>query len=1270
MRTVFLLFTLLFLTNLASSQGFIENRGQWAEDFAYKLDLKDGAVFLESEQLTFHIVDKSGLYGVHFQRDSSLADNIEHHHAFRLEFMGANHDCSKTTSRPYPHYVNYFLGSDESKWQSYITPKHEVIYNQLYEGIDLHVIENNDRLKYEFQLEPGVDPRTIRIRFEGLSDLKLDRHGNLLMQTSIIDIMESRPVVYQKRGKHKWEIPAEFVIAGNVVSYAIQDYDTNLPLIIDPELVFSTFSGSTADNWGFTATPDHQGHAFSGSAASGTGYPTTSGAYDISFNGQVPGAFGSVPGDVCITKFSEDGASLIYSTYFGGSSNEIPHSMICDDNGILYVFGTTGSDDLPTTSGAISRSHKGGNDVEPTMGIPYNDGADMFIAKFNATGSSLLAATYLGGEGTDGLNLDNNLRYNYADDARGEITLDKDGNVLIISSTTSNNFPESSKGFQSAKSTGQDAIVAKLKNSLKDIIWSTYLGGNGADAGYGITVASDNSIYVCGGTTSTNFPTRTGGFQLSKDQQEDAFISHISENGKVLEHSTYFGSNRYDQMYLIQVDRFNNPHVFGQTEHTGSDFIFNAGINDAGGSQVIAKFRPDLGSLIWSTQIGSTPGHPNISPTALLVDVCNSIYIAGWGGFTNESNGDQALESVAGLPTTTNAEKQDTDPAESDFYLAVFESDMNSIIYGTYFGGNQEPNSFDAEHVDGGTSRFDRSGKVYQAVCAGCGSSDEFTVTEGAWSETNNSTNCNSAIFKFDFELPIIIANFQSPLFGCAPFTVNFDNQSNVQSATSFFWTENGIQFSTAANPSRIFTQPGEYVIQLVISDPNSCNLTDTVFQVIQIKSDSTYYLPTIDTCIGTPVVIGPDQDVYGISENAQFSWTPSNLVDDPNVINPTATVNKDTEFQLIVNYGGCQERFIQKIGVDTIPIETSRDTIVCSNFTPFNIKGTANGQAEFFQWSDKPDFSNVLSNDSVLPINSLTLPINRFYFKAVQSNGCPTFDTVKITVSDYDFHLTNDTFICKNDEARIEVVSNNPENTYYYYWTRNFYLSDPNQELLTDSSSNFLEIQNSESRTYHVYGKSKQVLGCFAYDSVLVNVSKLDRSLVKASADVDTFYLGQSFQLHGEPSEGFYQYWTPGTYLSDSTISDPIAQPKKAMTYVYTASDREVPQCSFSDTVEVAPYEIICGEPEVFLPSAFTPNLDGKNDVIYLRGRNVKELELAIYDRWGRLMFETHDQSIGWDGTFNGLKVQNGVYVYYYEATCIDEQRIYREGNITIFGQ
>lgn len=1271
MRIAISTFLLCFFTPLWTiGQGFTENQGQWRGPFHHKLDLQGGTAFLENDGITFHLTDRSGIFGPHGSHDP-LADNIEHHHVFKFKFLGCNKSAGVHGKSVYGHYNNFYLGSDPSRWKTKIFPTHELIYEDLYDGIDLRLNEYGDHLKYEFIVDPTSDYRDIRIRISHADDIAFDRNGNLIISTSVGDIFESKPVVFQERNGKRWQVEAGFVLSMNTVSYSIPKYDTTLPLIIDPDLVFSTFSGSTSDNWGFTATPDKFGNLYGGSGIYASGYPTTVGAYDISYNGPEYNGTGGFPSDVAVSKFNAAGTDLLYSTYFGAEGIDIPHSMIVDDAGNLYLLGSTSSDSIPTTVNAFDRTFNGGTTVTLSSSIRYSGGSDMFVVKFNNTGTSLIGCTYLGGSGNDGLNASNALRYNYADESRGEINLDIDGNVIVVSSTFSNNFPKATNSFQNTNHGGQEGIIAKLNSSLSDLLWSSYIGGNQNDACYGVSIAKDNTLYVCGGTSSSNFPVTAGALQtLGGIGRSDGYVAHISENGKNLLQSTFYGSAAYDQLYLIQLDQDDHPHVFGQTENGGAFFIQDAAFNDVGGGQVVAHFRPNLGSLVWSTQFGPTSGRPNISPTSFLVDVCNSIYLAGWGGNTNQDFGNGDISDVGGLPTTNDGFKIAPDAAESEFFLCVLDSDADVQVFGSYFGGDQT-GQVGGEHVDGGTSRFDRSGKIYQAVCAGCGGEDDFPIEPdpGAWSEQNGSGNCNLGVFKIDFQLPLIIADFTSPSFGCAPFTVPFNNQSLTQNSSSVFWQFGDGSVSTSVNPSHTYLDAGTYTITLIVSDPGSCNLHDTLQKEIVVKKDTSYTIAPIDTCVGTPITIGPDPDLFANLGSANVTWIPSQPLSNPNIINPIATLSDTTIFTLSIDYGGCRELITQQVNIDRFKTIVSNDTIVCSTFSPFNIFGQAPGINATYVWSKNSDFSEIIGTDTVLQITDLPIAINRFFLRTTKDNGCTVIDTVQITVSDKDIRLTNDTAVCQNEDAIVEAISQDPNNTFHYFWTLEPYQVGTGQQLLTDTTENFIVINQLEPTTYHLFATSLVVDGCNARDSVTIQVSALNRAAVKAEAEKDSFYLGEKVQLYGSPGEGFFHSWSPPTYLSDTSEINPIAQPKEEMQYVYTVTDRDLPECSFKDTLIIYPYEIICGEPEIFLPTAFRPNNDGLNDVLFLRGKNVESMELAVYDRWGKLMFSTNDQSKGWDGKYKGMPAESAVYVYYFEARCIDNQRIFRKGNVTLLG-
>src|SRR5690606_14124512 len=228
----------------------------------------------------------------------------------------------------------FYLGNDPKRWQSGVGVYRNVDYHNLYPGIDVHFSSDEGHAKYDFIVKPGGDPRDIRLQFEGLDGIKLEA-GNLILATSVGTIRELKPFAYQYVDGTRIEVACRYSLKGNILTYVFPDgYDRTKILTIDPTIVFATLTGSTADNWGFTATYDAGGNLYAGGIANGLGYPTSLGAFQTTFGG---GSATSMPCDITISKFDASGSSLLYSTYLGGSEDDMPHSLVVDDNGNLIL---------------------------------------------------------------------------------------------------------------------------------------------------------------------------------------------------------------------------------------------------------------------------------------------------------------------------------------------------------------------------------------------------------------------------------------------------------------------------------------------------------------------------------------------------------------------------------------------------------------------------------------------------------------------------------------------------------------------------------------------------------------------------------------------------------------------------------------------------------------------------------------------------------------------------------------------------------------------
>jgi hypothetical protein len=343
----------------------------------------------------------------------------------------------------------------------------------------------------------------------------------------------------------------KYVLIGKEIRFDVKNYNRNEVLIIDPTLIFSSFSGSVGDNWGFTATYGPDGSFYGGGINLKTGYPVTTGAFQTVWAG---GNSGVNATDISISKLSPNGTSRIYATYLGGSGNEQPHSLVVDGAGNLIVAGRTNSADYPL---------KGAGQ------IGSGGGYDIVVTKLNQAGSALIGSVKIGGQGDDGVNIavesNSSLQQNYGDNGRSEVIVDGGGNIYVASCTRSSGapasggFPVTAGAFQQNNAGTQDAVVLKFNASVS-LLFASYLGGDKDDAGYVLSLAPNGDIYVGGGTASTNFPGTSGGVIHSTNQGSiDGFVSIISNNGIAIVRSTYVGTGGDDQVYGVQFDKFGFP---------------------------------------------------------------------------------------------------------------------------------------------------------------------------------------------------------------------------------------------------------------------------------------------------------------------------------------------------------------------------------------------------------------------------------------------------------------------------------------------------------------------------------------------------------------------------------------------------------------------------------------------------------------------------------------------------------------------------------------
>ena len=941
---------------------YIENQGQWDNHILYKSFISSGEVYLEIDKLTYVFYDQKEAHNLHLEQHEE--GTCQHQttidaHAYQLHFI--NSKIAKTEgSEKLEAYHNYFIGKDNKKWKGHIPLFKEVNYSSIYPGIQLKTYSQDLNFKYDFIVDAGADPSQIQLEYEGVSP-RLLNDGALQIDLGFNTLIEQKPYAYQIINDKSVEVECAYTLSNNKLSFSFpKGYSEQHALVIDPILIASTLSNSTATNYGHSATFDASGNIYTGARNFGAGYPTTLGAFQLNFGG------GGT--DIAISKLSPDGSSLLWASYLGGSDSEYPHSMFVNYAEELFIYGSCYSIDYPTTANAYQST--------------LNGTTDIIITHLSQDGSSLIGSTYIGGSDIDGIN---NASSNYGDSYRGEIIVDNHGKPLISSFSSSFDFPTSSTAYQSNNAGGQDGVAFKMNQDLSVLEWSTYLGSSGDDAAFGIRTNDLGEVYVTG-TAGDGFPTTTSAaIPNFIGGNNDGFVAKLNTDGSALLASSFFGSAGDDQSFFIDLDLFDDVYIYGQNDSIISRTPGCYGTDSS--AQFIAKFSPGLGNIDWQTCFGTGSLNNNSSgwvshdlvPDAFMVDVCRNIYLSGYYADGN-------LNATTGALFTSGG-----------FYQMVLDPNASNLQYATFYSGN---------HVDGGTSRFDPNGVVYQAVCSGGG----FNTTANAYAP-NQTPGWDIGVFKIDFEAIGVnaIAAPAPSTSGCTPFTVNFTNNST---ATSFIWDfDDGSPTSSAFAPTHTFINSGIYDVMLIAIDSNSCNISDTFYIQIDVSDtlgsfDFTYNNACEGEAIQFEVLGGSSSDLYDWDfgdGNTSSSMNPNHLYS--NVGNYNVSLIIDGACSII-------DTINKVVSVTPIPIiDLGNDTTLCLGES---INLDAENPNCAHQW-------NTGQTAQSININSTGL-----YSVSVNNQGCESSDSISVDVDQFFLDIGPDTNFCQNNFALTLDAGNN----------------------------------------------------------------------------------------------------------------------------------------------------------------------------------------------------------------------------------------------------
>ena len=552
----------------------------------------------------------------------------------RMDFEGEANNVTLAGAGMLPGRTSYFMGRGPGKWITGVPSFARLYYKGLYPGIsavftgmaspaaaDKKIKAKAENLRVDFILQPGADPGRITLRFPG-SELSLDKDGGLIVRAGGLKaLLLKRPCIYQeKAGGGKVPVDGRFVITGkDRAAFRIAHYDKKRALVIDPDLLFSTFLGGASADQGRGIAVDTSGNIYVTGFTSSTNFPLVS-----------PVKFFSGSTDAFVTKISlSPTPHVVYSTVLGGSAATQANAIAVDSRGEAFITGYTSSPDFPAVS-----------PLQPSLLGSRN----VFIAELSADGSKLLFSTFFGGG---------------ADEEGKGIALDTSNNIYVTGFATSTNFPvlNSPRALPSLS----DAFALKILAGGSKLGYSVLLGGQGNDAGAGIAANPSGDAYVTGSTSSTDFPTANPRQGLLRGSQ-NAFLTELDPTGKIL-FSTFHGGGASDAAAAIALDSQGNAYIAGST--TSPDFpVLNQIQTYRGGKDIFLSKFSSGGTLIYSTFLG---GSADDSAAGIAVDEFGEVFITG----QTISTDFPLMNQVQGIEGGLNAFMEEVNPAGSSLILST-----------------------------------------------------------------------------------------------------------------------------------------------------------------------------------------------------------------------------------------------------------------------------------------------------------------------------------------------------------------------------------------------------------------------------------------------------------------------------------------------------------------------------------------------------------------------------------------------------------------------
>jgi len=934
---------------------FEKNIGQWERDVLYRTTVKETSVRFLDNRLSFIIgreIENGDLeQAMDVQNTGETYEEIYEYLVWNLSFLGANPATRLESTKGRSSQIHYLKGNDPSRFITSVPEYALLTYRNLYHNIDLRYYHFQHHLKYDFVLQPGSNIQNIELYYEGINHLSLTETGSLIIHHAWGTTIDEAPYAFQFINGIKTEVSVDYILTDNhSFSFEIKGaYDKRQPLIIDPfSLIWSTYMKATAPNainYSRDVARDVNGYIYIVGQA-GINFPTSTGVYQSNHGG---GTY-----DLFVSKLSPDGTNLIYTSYIGGSDDDKGWGICVNDVGEACVTGYTQSTDFPTV-----------NSSQATLGGGLYDG---IYCKLNATGTSLIYSSYLGGSGND---------WAFA------LALHNSGEIFITGRTNSSNLATAG-AYQISSGGMNDVFIAKIGATGNSISYITYVGGPGYDYGHDIAVNEAGEAFVSG-EAGFNFPTTAGAFQtVYGGGARDAFAVRMNSSGDTLIYATYIGGSDLDGSDPNQgmgIDINDNDEAFVSGFTASTDFPVTAGAfqtTHGGGTYdaFAARISPTGNALVYCTYLG---GSNDEKATGIRVNNNDEAYIIGYT---------QSLD----FPVTTGNFQTILDVGV-EIFLAHLTADGNGPACAgiTYIGGDHNDyytpriSLFKDKGIDvpaDTTICFGDSIQLYAIppfpdtlAITGTSHSSNFPITPGVYEEIKvNGTGDQPIVMK-------MVADGGQYSYSWSPAT--------------------GLSDPFIANPVATPSVTTTYTVTV----SNNC-FTDNASVTINLANAITIS-PDTAICEGDTVTLM-------ISGGLSYSWSPTTGLSDPNSANPQAYPDSTTTyFVSIIDTTSCSSLVSVTITVITNPtVSISGNTFICEGDS---LQLIATGASSYL-WNTGDTSSTIV----VTPTANTT-------YSVIASNNCgSSSDSIFITVGYLPaLSVSKDTGICIGDVVVLTASGN-----------------------------------------------------------------------------------------------------------------------------------------------------------------------------------------------------------------------------------------------------